>query len=254
MSIALKSGERLAMLKQGIEGVTGETYTDLTEAVNGLKDKQFEAGQKAEYDAFWDEYQQNGQTNSYNGAFAGTRWTANTLNPKYDVKPYWAQQMFWSNYMIIDLAEHFARIGKKLDFSGAASMSACFSYSKFTRLGEIDASKSGATDYSLFNEMTNLVTLEKLIVAEHSIFNSWFVNCTSLEKLIVKGTIGKNGFNVQWSAKLTHESLMSIINALQDKSTDTSGTVWTVTLGAANIAKLTAEEQQIAHKKGWLLG
>lgn len=38
MSIELKSVKAIKSLKQGIEATTGETYTDLTKAVQGLKD------------------------------------------------------------------------------------------------------------------------------------------------------------------------------------------------------------------------
>jgi hypothetical protein len=65
------------------------------------------------------------------------------------------------------------------------------------------------------------------------------------------GAIGQNGFDVHWSTKLTHDSLMSIINHLSDKSSDTSGTTWTITLGTENIAKLTDDEIAIAEAKGW---
>ena len=54
-------------------------------------------------------------------------------------------------------------------------------------------------------------------------------------------------------ANLDHESLLSVVNCLKDYSADTSGTVWKVTLGATNLAKLTADEKAIATGKGWTL-
>lgn len=48
--------------------------------------------------------------------------------------------------------------------------------------------------------------------------------------------------------KLTHDSLMVIINGLQ---TVTGSKV--LTLGATNLAKLTYEEKAIATSKGWTL-
>ncbi|MBO5955586.1 MAG: hypothetical protein J6Q10_02165, partial [Clostridia bacterium] len=69
----------------------------------------------------------------------------------------------------------------------------------------------------------------------------------------ITGKIGKNGFSVSDSKKLSYDSLMSIINALKDYSTDTSGTTYTVTLGTTNLAKLTNEEKAIATQKGWSL-
>ena len=44
-----------------------------------------EQGKQAEYDRFWDEYQQGGKRSSYSYGFAGTAWTDETLNPKYPI-------------------------------------------------------------------------------------------------------------------------------------------------------------------------
>ena len=48
--------------------------------------------------------------------------------------------------------------------------------------------------------------------------------------------------------KLTHDSIMVIINGLQ-----TVTTTQTLTLGSTNLAKLTDEEKKIATDKGWTL-
>ena len=77
-----------------------------------------------------------------------------------------------------------------------------------------------------------------------------FRECSALVDLNIVGTINATGLNVQQSP-LSHDSLMSIINALADK-TGVSGT-WKVTLGATNLAKLTADEIAIAEGKGWTL-
>lgn len=64
--------------------------------------------------------------------------------------------------------------------------------------------------------------------------------------------IAFNNLDIQRSTKLDYESLLSIINALKDYSEDTSGTTWTVKLGEANIAKLTAEDLETIRAKGWI--
>lgn len=43
-------------------------------------------GQQAEYDRFWDDFQQNGARKSYFCAFAGSCWTPKTFKPKYPIK------------------------------------------------------------------------------------------------------------------------------------------------------------------------
>lgn len=82
-------------------------------------------------------------------------------------------------------------------------------------------------------------------------YRNTFLESKGIVNMRIEGTIGQNGFNVSWSKQLSHDSLMSIINALADYSADTSGTTWTVTLGSENIAKLTEEEKMIAFMKGW---
>lgn len=214
--------------------------------------KVYDAGKQAEYDAFWDEYQANGSRKHYDTAFGGEGWTSENFKPKYDIKPTAAMYMFRKTNIAGDLVEICENLGMSIDFSECVSMGEVFSNAfNITRVGVIDVRK--ATNVSNMFAWSNAKTIDKIIVTETTPMNYFPGAMPELENITIEGTIGQNGFNVQYSTKLTHDSLMSIINALQDKSTNTSGTVWTVTLGA-NIAKLTAEEQQIAHKKGWLLG
>ena len=63
--------------------------------------------------------------------------------------------------------------------------------------------------------------------------------------------IDTNIFIEYFECRLQFESVRKIFNALEDKTTDTSGTVWKVTLGTANKAKLSADELKIATDKGW---
>ena len=102
--------------------------------------------------------------------------------------------------------------------------------------------------YSTFHGCPSLKTIEKLRVVEDTIANNTAFSCSALENITIDGTIGTS-FNFQYCTKLTHESLMSIIDALQTK---TEGT-WTVTLGTTNLAKLTDAEKAIATEKGWTL-
>jgi hypothetical protein len=132
-----------------------------------------------------------------------------------------------------------------------------FRNSYFTRIGVIDVSTSerNACQFSeTFSSCTKLKKIDKIILNPNGTdtwYNTVFSGCSALEELTIEGVIGKNGFDVQYCKLLTHASLMSILYALQDKTTDTSGTTWVVTLGAANIAKLTDEEIGIANDKGW---
>ena len=123
-----------------------------------------------------------------------------------------------------------------------------------TRLPEIDVSASTETMYMTFYTMPQLVTIDKIISGTSTLWhNNTFQGTTKLENLTVDGTIGKNNFNVSYCPLLSHDSLLSILNALADYSADTSGKVWKVTLGTENLNKLTDEEKAIATQKGWTI-
>ena len=72
-----------------------------------------------------------------------------------------------------------------------------------------------------------------------------FTGCVSLETL--QGFPGlKVNMDLSSSPKLTHESLMNVINNLAASNA-------TLTLGETNLAKLTDSEKKIATDKGWTL-
>ena len=208
-------------------------------------------GKQAEYDRFWDAYQQNGNRTDYRYGFAGPAWTEETFKPKHSfiVKDV-AQSMFQYFGFVGDLAQHLDDLGVTLDLSRSYNTHSLFnSAQQITRVPEINISSAGAANSALFAYCTKLVTIDKFVVTATNAWSSTFQGCDNLENLTIEGTIGVSGLNIQWSTKLTHDSLMSIINALEDKSG--VGGTWTVTLGTTNLAKLTTDELKIAENKGW---
>lgn len=186
----------------------------------------FEQGKQAEHDRFWDTFQQNGNRTTYRYAFYSTGhkiWDDNLYKPKYPITAtdsYGADSMFQSS-LITDT--------------------------------KVDVAIGPNSNYT-FLSCNNLVTIRKLIVTEATtVHTQSFGGCNNLENITIEGVIACNNFNFQAAKKLSHDSLMSIINALQDKSADTSGTAWVVTIGSANLAKLTQEEIALAEQKGWSL-
>ena len=214
--------------------------------------KVYEAGKKAEWSEFWDVVQQNGEKTNYSELFYKNYiFSEETFKPKYDMHCTNANTMFysWGRYLPTDLIKCFKRQGVVLDTSQATDTQSMFGYAYgITAVPTIDLTSSPEST-SQFNYASSLVTIEKLIVTAENTYSNTFNRCSSLENLVIEGTIGQNGFNVQ-NSPLTHDSLMSIINALADKAGDTSET-WTVTLGSSNKNKLTSEELLIAENKGW---
>ena len=101
-----------------------------------------------------------------------------------------------------------------------------------------------------FGGAANLKTIRSLDITNVTSYTSTFYACYALENITFVGTV-KVDLSFLYSEKLTHESLMSIINALYDFSSDTSGTAHTLKLGTKNLAKLTQAEKDIITNKGW---
>ena len=164
-------------------------------------------------------------------AFAGNGWKEETFKPKYDIKPTNAQYMFRYSQINTDLVETLDKQNIVLDFSNVTNTDRIFADAQFTRVGVLDFSNGIALN-TIFANTKTLITIDKIILKDDgsNTFSNTFTNLTALENITFEGVIGQNGISFQWSNKLTHESLVNIIDCLQDKTDDTSGTVWKVTL------------------------
>lgn len=228
---------------------TGTLEAIMPEEMPEKVDEVFQAGEKSEYDKFWDTYQENGQKKDYSiyrGAFAGPVWTDDLFKPKYPMHVNDAAMMFRQTG-ISDLT----KAGVALDFSKAKGFNYAFAYSEtLAKLPVIDLSSATNTSNAFgdgkFKDLS-------LIVSEATPITTMLTGTKALENLTIIGVIGTNNPRFDYSTVLTHDSLLSVLNALKDYSGDTSGTVWTVTLGATNLAKLSEDEIGIAEEKGWVL-
>ena len=231
---------------------------DIAEKVLRAKtdlDDVYEAGKKAEYDKMWDVLQPEGIT-YYSNKFTGSDFNFDNFYPKRDICPVGnASQIFYAweyGNCKGDFKARLEECGVVLDTSQATNLAGAFNYSHMDNLPIIDCTGLTVDCNSVFaNSWGDMKTIEKIILKDTVKCISWFNNATGLEKVIFDGTIGQNSFNVQWSKKLTHDSLMSILVTLKDYSADTSGTEWVVTVGSENKAKLTDDELDIAQNKGW---
>lgn len=232
--------------------------------------KVYDAGAKSEHDKFWDAFQENGKRVSYSSVFveAIRYWSKESFKPKYNIAPKGSvDSMFFIRnntyvptvYPKIEMDKLEDELGIKFDFSNATNFSFAFADGGFWRtLNVIDISKATNTSYAFYGGYTNgiggyrLAKINELIVSENTPFDSsTFGYQNELYKLIVSGTIAKNGFNVQHSEWLNYASLVSIKNALADKSQDTSGTQWIITVGSTNKAKYTEADLDEISAKGW---
>lgn len=211
----------------------------------------YEAGQKAENDAFWDAIQNNGKRTDYERAFS--LWSCEYIRPKYKVIPTGRNVATFSNNTSLKKIE-----SQYFDFSQipiVMTQEVGGHYSTFAgceSLEEVeDIGMQAGPCYWTFGNCYALHTIATFRSIAESSFNNTFIRCHALENITIEGTIGKNGFNVQWSTKLSKASIESIINAL---SSTTSGLTVTISK-AAKEAAFTTEEWAtlIATKPNWTI-
>ena len=135
--------------------------------------------------------------------------------------------------------------------SVATGLSYCFSScSALTSLtlpaGFGSVAKSLSYCFRGCGSLTSL-TLPAGFGSEADSLSSCFYGCTALTTIMGEPNFKANVV-LSESTKLTHDSIMVIINGLQ---TATARRV--LTLGATNLAKLTNEDKAVATDKGWTL-
>ena len=208
--------------------------------------------------AFMESYQDSGNRTDYATAFAGTGWNENTFKPTRDITPSNAYMMFRGCAAAVSLPEwlEYHCGGVKLDFSKATNTQYLFNNSSFTEIGVVDVSGStGSTPLdNAFTQCKNLVKIEKIVLktGANAEFSNTFTGCTSLESITFEGVIRKNGLNLQ-QCPLDAVTINSIAEHLEDKSGDTSGTEWVVTLGSRNLGMMAPGAEDLATQKGWVL-
>ena len=208
-----------------------------------------DAGKKSQYDEFWDNYQNEGNRTNYSFAFSQAGWKDITFKPKYEIKPTSASGMFYY-CNISDLRGILEDQGVVLDLSKVTDFANFFQASSIKYIGVVDITGATTKIGSIFQNCYQLQEISEFIVKESNTFgNSAFGNCAALYLIKISGTLGSSiGFPT--SSLLTHESLMSIINAL--KKLDT-GITATLTLHEIAKSSLTDSEKATITQKGWTL-
>ena len=210
--------ENIAAIAEAIREKTGsrERYTP-AEMAGGM-DAVFAAGEKSQYDAFWDAFQQNGNRRDYTNAFRSYCWNAACYKPKYPI------------------------VGGTLS-SAFQAATVHDTVVKIVHLGDKASS-------SVFYQGSHIVTVRELEVSEKTTFSRWFEGCTELVNIRFSGTIGQT-LDLHWSTKLSKESIESIVETL---SPTASGMTLTLSQ-AAKEAAFTADAWSalIAPKQNWTI-
>jgi len=270
--------EKIARAKTDYDEVYEAGYAKGQAEGGGDYAQGFEAGKQAEYDRFWDNYQQNGERTNYFGAFSGSAWSKETFKPKYTIRPVDEStnlnlrrggDMFRAFMRTVkDRADLIRLEDYDIDLSQIITATGMIQ-SAFLESATLDLSNCIAApqfcNQSDGGKVYNLTVKvsEKMInntSATQGNTNYFIYYASELETLtftedsvIAFNSPGNSGINLVKSTKLPRESLLTVLRALKDYSQDTSGTDWQLHLGTVNLGKLTDEDKAIATNKGWRL-
>lgn len=212
-------------------------------------DAVYEAGKQAEYDRFWDEFQQNGARTDYGFALR-YGWTDVIFKPKYDFIMTTCNSMFQYSG-IVNLREILQDCGVVFDTSNCTMMVQMFQGADCKTIPTLDIRKSTNSHY-MFGSGSSVEEIEKLIISETTDLGgtTMFGNAKQLVKMNIEGTIGQN-FNVQ-SSPLNLESAKSVIRALKNFAGTDQEYTCTVTFSSTTKAYLEAEGATSPNGNTWL--
>lgn len=136
-------------------------------------------------------------------------------------------------------------IAPELNTSNVTDMSYMFVNSPLTELPLYDTSNV-VNMLGICQGCRNLISIPAWNVSTVTNFGSAFYSCYLLKSILMYGM--KASFAISSSTKFEQEDLVIILNNLATVTTSQ-----TLTMGSANLAKLTDEDKEIAIAKGWTL-
>lgn len=242
--VTVESGKSKRLLTKG--KLCDKNIVVTAEGGDDRYDEGYDDGKQAQYDTFWDAYQDNGNRTAYRYGFAGKGWNDTTFNPKYDISiaPYEAIY-FATDTNIANLKQKLIDCGVTLDLSKVVNALSLFEGAEnLTNLPRLDLGAC-ASMTSTFRKCKSLVSIDSLKLNENIAFSSAFFECSALEEIRIEGLIGKS-LEIKDSPLLSVASVQSIIDHLA-----VVPVTQTLTLHANVGATITEEQRAYAISKNW---
>lgn len=230
---------------------SSEALTFPADFVTGV-DEVFEAGEKSEYDRFWESYLRPDEDGMVDGSymFAGNGWKTEILKTgsttHLPTRKYKSTMcMFRNNKAVKDmwfwtLSTRSYNTNSNYMFDGCSNLKRYLNF----RYSPLETSA-----YCTFRNCSSLYAFNSFWFDENiKTYSEVFKGCTSLRTLPAYKKIDGTGLDFS-DCPLTVDSLVSIIGCLVKQ---TSGTK-TITFGTTNLSKLTAAQKAVATGKGWTL-
>lgn len=206
--------EKMVKIAENMQKVYDAGYNK-GKSEGGDTTEAFEQGRQAERDAFWDDFQDNGNRTAYYYAFINN-WTTEIFKPKYPIKAVGDASYMFDSCKIGNQKNpdfDFVENGVILDTSGATSLTYMFRNCKgIKRVGTIDCT-SITKDINRTFYWCKVVTIDKLVVKETLKYDNPFAGASYLENITIEGIIGNN-ISFGDCTKLTKRSIESIVYAL----------------------------------------
>lgn len=219
----------------------------ITQIVENEK-KVYDAGKKAEYDAFWERFTDYGERTSYYRGFMNMNFEY--IRPNRKIIPKSAD----SGSSTFNAVKSLKKVeAAYFDFSQkmrgtTATNGFYYTFYNCPALEEIeDIGMQADYGYQTTFSCPKLHTIAKIRTDENTRFQNAFDYSYNLKNISFEGVIAQNGVNLRWSTNLSKSSIISLINVL---STTTSGLSVTLSKIAVNNAFGINVDDQTTYPEG----
>ena len=215
----------------------------------------YEIGKQAEYDRFWDNFQQGGKRKKYFYAFAGTGWNPDTFNPRYPIKivervtaDRYCESMF-AGFMNDSPKNLMSLTPEVVDFSEAKLIQNTFDNACFDTV-TVDFTNATSLYNAFIAHKGGAIRVINLKVTDKCTnYSGAFHSCTNTEEVNFTEDSAIAASIDFKSCPLTKASIDSVYNALSGTAT---GKTVSFNKAAVNAAYTTDDwDALVAEKSNW---